>query len=212
MTLRRGATVLALAVLALSSGLSYASAEDNVIINGRRWRWPYGAVYNVASYTLPAGFQPAIDNAANKWNGIPTPKMGITRGADVNPVDPNDSYRNTVWFGEIPIAWQGPECSVSGTIACTRISAVAYCGPAPCVGQVDNMKTVWNSSNSYTNTCPWWWPSNPDIESVFLHEFGHWGLLGHTSDGSAVMQTPYYTCNQNLTQHDANSMHTLYGP
>jgi hypothetical protein len=58
---------------------------------------------------------------------------------------------------------------------------------------------------------PWWFPSDPDLESVFLHELGHWGALDHTSDSGARMWGGgYYTCAQNLAQHDIDSMNANY--
>lgn len=49
-----------------------------------------------------------------------------------------------------------------------------------------------------------------DVHTVALHEFGHWGVLRHTSDSNAVMSPFYEGCRRTPTQHDVDSMNANY--
>jgi hypothetical protein len=197
--IRRFAIQVVVAVLVMSAQELHAAATDNI---GAKWHWSGAYVYyNVASYTLPAGFQPALDNAAAKWT-YPHTTVSFLRGADLGYIDWAQSATHTLWYGTFPAEWSCP----ASFIACTFVQ-----GEDTANHHLRDVDTVWDSNDPYTNTCPWWYPSNPDIESVFLHEFGHWGTLGHTSDGGARMQGGgYYTCAQNLAQHDIDSMNANY--
>lgn len=49
-----------------------------------------------------------------------------------------------------------------------------------------------------------------DVQAVALHEFGHWGRLGHSSDSDAAMFGSYNDCQRVPAEHDLNSMSAQY--
>jgi hypothetical protein len=224
MTIRRLGAALALAVLILSTARkgtvlsvltrrnwsafpvalaliisifsSSATATDNL---GQGWHWGLGGVYyRLANYTLPANFQAAIDSAANKWHNQ-TATFWLLKGADIGNVDWSDSSTHIVWYGTPP-SWCG-----SSSIACVRSIGTDFANK-----HLYDADMVFNSGMSFTNTCPWQLGSPYDIETVALHEFGHFGHIDDgTSDTTAVMWG-YWNCRQTLQQHDINSMNALY--
>jgi hypothetical protein len=173
-----------------------AIATDNI---GSKWHWEGNAVYyRLANYTLPANFQLAIDNAATKWTSQTV--IYIIKAADIGNINWSDSSTHIVFYGSPPSAW----CP-SSSLACTT----SYITD-PTTHHLVDADTVFNSGMSWTNTCPWQTWAPYDIETVALHEFGHWGhLTDGTSDTTAVMWG-YWNCRQTLQQHDKDSMNAVY--
>lgn len=180
-------------VTALLAGT--ASATDNV--TGNRWLG-YLAEYHLDQTTLSVNFIGAIDRAAAKWTW-PNTAIEFRRGYDV--------YHHNYWTNE-HILWFGspmPGCDPSW-IACTGV--IMSQGSM----LIEDADTVFYSNIDYRNDCPAGWQFwLKDMETVALHELGHWGELGHTTDGNAVMRKDYDTCRQNLTPHDVQSMNANYG-
>jgi len=52
---------------------------------------------------------------------------------------------------------------------------------------------------------------NYDIETVALHEFGHYLVLCHSDNPDAVMHTHYDGLKRNLHQDDINGIQSIYG-
>jgi hypothetical protein len=181
-------------VLAIGIG-SVAKASDNKTM--LHWDGAY-VYYQIVTTTMNSDYQTAIGNAAAKWTW-PNSTLSFYRGSDLSSADYSSTSTHIIWKGSLPSGW----CS-GAAIACTKW---AYSGAN---NHLSDMDTVFVSSNNYTNTCPWWWFAAYDIETVMLHEFGHWGLLADSTDDNATMDTPYDTCDQTLTGHDTQSMNENY--
>ena len=155
-----------------------ASATDNI---GAKWHWAFGYVYyRVAAYTLPANFQPAIDNAATKWTNQTA--IDLIKGADIGNTNWSDESTHIVWYGSFPSSWGCP----SSLIGCTFVQ-----GTDTVNRHLLDVDTVYKSGENYTNTCPWLPGAPYDIETVALHEFGHWGTMNESNDSGAVMWGSY---------------------
>jgi Matrixin len=154
-----------------------------------------------------SAFKTALNSAAANWaiNG----GLYFSRGADATTTNMAETGTHIVFPGQVPSAyWDG--CPPATTLACT-----ASQGTYPHLIDSD---TVFNSNFSFgTGVVDCLIPytghiagSNYDVKTVALHEFGHWGFLGHSSDAHTVMYTSYNGCKPNLDGHDNQSMNTQY--
>jgi predicted Zn-dependent protease len=50
-----------------------------------------------------------------------------------------------------------------------------------------------------------------DLESIALHEFGHWLYLDHSSSSADVMYNTYDGIDRTLSQSDKNEITEAYG-
>lgn len=69
--------------------------------------------------------------------------------------------------------------------------------------------TTLNSQKSWTTSPGSSYPPY-DVETVSLHEFGHWLSLGHSSSTSAVMYAYYTGTKRSLTQDDIDGIKYIY--
>ncbi|MFP5308835.1 MAG: matrixin family metalloprotease [Actinomycetes bacterium] len=139
----------------------------------------------------------AVDVVATEW------LRGFARRRTDSAI--RGHAQRLVWRGAIPQAWQSG-CPPATTQACTNTRAYSN-------NQIADSDFVFNSSQSMgtSNTnCNLFGPFSVDVESVALHEFGHWGRLTHTTDGQAVMFQSYVTCRRLLHAHDDESMTEQY--
>lgn len=132
--------------------------------------------------------------------------MDFAYDGTTTSTDPSTAT-HIVWRGAIPSAWR-TGCPVDTTLACTRTTTLST---AP--NHITDADTVFNSSKEMgTNdfNCNVFGVFSIDVQTVGLHEFGHWGRLVHTSDSSAVMFASYVTCRRALHEHDDESMTAQY--
>lgn len=146
--------------------------------------WPTNNALYKYGNNLPSSYQTPVYTAAGTWNSDP---------ADFSLY--NDSSANNVWGA----ANYG---SASGMLGITSISKSG---------------TTVTGANSDYNTY-YSWSTNPgpnefDLESVALHEFGHWLVLKDiVHPSSAVM---YHSLNpgqkkRSLTTDDSNGINYIY--
>lgn len=184
---------MALVALMTATVAGSAAATDNS--SGSHWhnKW---VNYNLVPSTFPSsGFAPAIDRAAGKWTSGAA--LAYYRFADQGSANWSDTSTHLVWYGAFPPSWG----CLSTWIACTTVLGFPHLYDAD---------TVLNSSEGWTDTCPWWPLANKDIETVALHEIGHWGKLYESTDSGANMYREYQGCDQVLSQHDKDSMNLDY--
>jgi hypothetical protein len=55
-------------------------------------------------------------------------------------------------------------------------------------------------------------PFGKDVETIALHEFGHWGVLRHTACRYSVMWPKYTGCRRQLYPYDIEAMNLNYAP
>lgn len=180
--LKIGATALVLMVL-----LPLASAYN---YNGARWS--YSQADWRFSTDFPSSYQTAVRNAANTWTNAPSVfSFDYDWWELVNKVDWEDLGESTTLAVTIT-GW-------SGTLNTT------------CRGGAALISAVTNFNSRIS------WTTNPgssyppyDMETVALHEFGHWLSLGHSSSGT-VMYYRYQGTRRNLAQDDTNGIICIYG-
>jgi hypothetical protein len=185
-------------VALITAGLAgSAAATHNVTY--QHWSFGY-TYYHLVTNTLEARYVTAIVNGANKWTNQTA--VDYYRGADQSSANWSDTNTHLIWMGTIPSAWQ-TGCPVSTSIACTTTSVGGD-------NHIIDSDTVMDSTDGWTDTCPWWLFAFNDMESLALHELGHWGRLTHSSGSDDVMSNPYDTCDQTLSTHDIGAMNQNY--
>lgn len=111
-----------------------------------------------------------------------------------------------VWRGGIPSGWQAG-CPPADTLACTRWT---YNTTSNHITDVD---TVFNSGESMgTSDTNCFFGIGTDVQTVALHEFGHWGVLGHNDDllQFSAMTAEYWGCVRTPLQEDIDNMNRQY--
>lgn len=148
---------------------------------------------------VPSSWHGAIRQAVDQWHS----RTALT-------FTESSSSINSVFRGPIPSSWQAG-CDPGAAIACTRYTYNASSN------QLYEVDTVFNSNfpmGTNGTLCALSGPPNNlntiDVQTVALHEFGHWGVLGHTSDIQAIMFATYKGCQRTLSQHDVDSMNAQY--
>jgi len=106
---------------------------------------------------------------------------------------------NNVWRGSIPAAWQ-TSCPPATTLACTSTN-----GTFP---HITSAGMVFNHNESMgTSGLSCTLGLGTDVQTVALHEFGHFGgNLDHSSDSGTSMYFQYNGCRRSPSTHDVNSM------
>src|SRR5688500_12577470 len=199
---KRRLTLLALLLLLWQLLPGPAQATDNSATwNGNKIRWNAGAwpkgtsYYNLSSFpSASPSWASQINAAATTWrNNSPLDLYQDTSGFTINNVS----------RGAIPSTWTN--CPPATTLACNQ---TGWYGD----GSLASAIIVINHNFSFVTSClvaPV--PNTYDLQSVMLHEFGHSGMLNHTTDAGAVMfNTISPLCARTLTSHDINSMNAQY--
>jgi hypothetical protein len=161
--------------------------------------------------SLPSDWKTAIRNASSEW-AVDTNITSYSSSGEL--IEPQWVNENThiIWRGQIPPEWQA-NCPPSNTLACTGTN---YFRPGtPTDNHIFDADMVFNSSQSMGTSnfnCQFLGALTVDVETLALHELGHFIGLAHSSETSSVMATPYDVCDRDLAAHDWNSANTLYAP
>lgn len=184
MALRRLVALLVLVVGATVVGVGGASATEN----NTSWHWHGRLATFRLDPSLPSDWQTAIDQGAGEW--AMRTRMWIGK---------QSTSGNNVWRGSIPAAWQ-TSCPPSTTLACTGVD-----GPFP---HIASGGMVFNQNESMGTSGVWCTLGlGTDVQTVALHEFGHFGgFLDHTSDSGSSMYFQNNGCRRTPATHDVNSM------
>lgn len=186
----------------------FAVARSGAIENSTHIHWhEVSATYNLAA-DLPQNWKDAIGSAATTWGT--TTLIKFNRGVDGVTPDPSTSD-HLIWAGDIPGLWQS-SCPPAFTLACARWKFQES------TGHLSDADFIFNSAafafgTDPLNTCtngPAGLSHVYDLETVALHELGHWGVLYHTIDPTAVMFPFYKGCQRASTPHDVLSMDSNY--
>lgn len=197
---RSGTSVTAVAiaaVLIVSLSPGGAVADDNA--DGIHWH--EGLPTYWISTSVPSSWRIPVLDAASTWGAT---LFDLNYQGTTSSTSPGSSSTHIVWRGTIPSAWHSG-CPPATTLACTRTS---FSG-----NHITDSDIVFNKDKSMGTSdfnCTFLGPVTVDVQSVALHEFGHFGGLGHTSDSAAVMYGNYVTCRRHLHSHDKQSMNNNY--
>jgi len=156
------------------------------------YKWSYSQADWRFSTDFPSGYQSAVSNAATTWNNAPSVfSFDYDWWELVNKVDWED------------LGSSGPLASTTRTYSGTPNSTCR--AGASMTGAVTNF----NNRKSWTTSPGSSYPPY-DVETVALHELGHWLALGHSSSGT-VMYAYYQGTRRSLTQDDRNGIMCIYG-
>jgi len=198
-------------LLLFAATIGTASATDNKTVEHWHSRpVTYQILEKATGPTVSADRRTAVENAGSTWTA--NTAIDVARGTDINgSLDPApyiDSSTHIVFWDAIPPEWR-LSCLPGITIACTRW----ICGtPIPGVCSENHFtdadivfETRFIQPRTWTTNC-----NTYDVETVALHEFGHFGGLTHTTDSAAVMYPDYRGCQRALTSHDIASGDAQY--
>lgn len=188
--------VVSLVVLLISA--SAASATDNDTSWHRHSR-SWGFRTNSA---LPADWKGAVAEAGRAWTE--RTRLNFTYNGDINSTDPSTSS-HIWWRGTIPSGWQDG-CPPASSLACTRWRFES--GSNVHLSDADTVFDSGDSMGASSTNCAL--NIGIDVQTVALHEFGHWGVLSHSSDSNAAMYGAYNDCQRTPAQHDLDSMRAQY--
>lgn len=142
----------------------------------------------------PEDFRNAIVNSAAKWNDVD--------GVNFKFVDEGDTTSNVAAYNGVNeiIFQHRPDTDRAGiTVAYFKDGHVIE------VDTVINNKFDFDMTDSPTST-------EIDLETVMLHEFGHWLILSHSENPDAVMYSKLKpgTVKRELHREDKSRMQQLY--
>lgn len=145
-------------------------------------KWQFNNVLYVYGASMPDAYKPSVYNSAGTWNAAATFKIY------------RDAAATHYWGAS---NWG----SASGAVGITSLNSyngiITYCN--------SDFNTYYPfATNGDSNSF--------DVETIALHEFGHWLSLNHSTSSSAVMYA--YTSRgyikRSLTQDDINGDKALY--
>lgn len=174
-----------------------AQADDNVT----DWHWHGGEVGYHINTQVPSAWVSEIQSAANSWTSQTA--IGIVYEGRTSNQDPRFSDEHIVWHGQIPSDWHD-FCPPDNTPACVRWTYMSD-------NHLVDADMVFNDDFSFTTSdTACLLGNNLDVQTVALHEFGHFGVLEHTDDAGAVMYPTLLFCRRQLSDHDVESMDLNY--
>ena len=107
--------------------------------------------------------------------------------------------------GVYTFGWQDG-CPPDVTLACTR-----WVFESTTSSHLNDADTVFNRDKSMgASSTNCLLDLGVDVQAVALHEFGHWGVLAHSSDDGAAMYRNYNDCQRTPADHDVDSMRAQY--
>lgn len=132
---------------------------------------------------IPTAWISQINAAANTWNGVYD--LFTHGGGGGGPTYLNDDINSIFRF-----AFSNP-----AVLAAVDFSSATTCG-------LSDTDMGWSTSHTFRTT-----GGNYDVQTVALHEFGHYGILLHVScPSNAVMYPTYSGVRRNLSGCDAFGM------
>ena len=169
-------------ILLLALMILSAGTAYAKLYNG--YRQQYNNTLYCFNTTMPDAWKQSVINAANSWSNA---------GADFSFY--NDSTSSNLW-GTVNSGNNG-------------IEALATCWVMPFTHIISkteaNFNTYYSFSTDGTN-------GNYDVESVALHEFGHWlSLMDDRDNSNSIMYYRDIGVIRALTQGDKNEIIAIYG-
>jgi hypothetical protein len=178
-------------------GFAYVLGKttDGIFIDWTYKKNPMGENYVVMENS--PGVATAIQKAAATWNNAGA-KFKFTYGGTASNV------AAPVSDGINCIRW-----SSTGFDESTLATTTTWYNPT--TGDISECDCVFNESHTWSTAA-----STPggqfDVESVMLHEFGHFLMLDHSTPPAVMQPTiPSGTARRTLTTDDKNGIKAIYG-
>jgi len=154
---------------------------DAYTYNG--YKWDSGTANWRFSIDFPDGYEQSVKNAANTWSNAGS----------------SFTFNYRWWELSNKVDWTD-----LGDGSTLGLTTVWYSGSS-----ISKAVTDINSAKSWTTSPGASYPPY-DVETVALHEFGHWLSLGHSSSSNAVMYAYYTGTKRSLTQDDIDGIKYIY--
>lgn len=190
---------IVISALLFPTGTMFASDSST----GIHWH-VLPVTYNIKTDSIPSGWIGPISQAAQAWTD--RTKFKLARGVDTPYEDDSLLATHTIGRGTIPATnWGG--CPPATTLACT---STLYTTTDKHI--LDDTLIFNSDFNSYftTSGIECFLNTGYDIQTLALHELGHWGALVHSDNTSDAMYYSYNDCQRTPAAGDINSMNNNY--
>jgi len=171
--------------------VSGATAVPSYVYNNHRWTGASPVVNYYIKHDAGADNITAIQNSTNSWNAAGANFTLNYAGTHTNTDISFNGINEIVWGNEDAM-----------TLACAYLQMDGG-------GNITECDIRFNKNKTWINDTP---PTNHDVETIALHEFGHWLCLEHNDIPEAVM---YYIANmaskRSLHNDDASGIRNIYG-
>lgn len=159
---------------------------------GPKWpAFPVGYAINPSGGV--AGNESSIQAGFSTWEALSGVTVSFGYGGTTSRGIGFDGFNTVAW---------GTSINTAGTLAVTLVWGVG----SPNIVEAD---MEFNTGFAWSTNAPMF-PSPYDIQTVALHEAGHFIGIDHTSDTSAIMYPSYQSRNRNLGQDDVAAARALY--
>jgi hypothetical protein len=195
------------ALATLGGGLIPAQATDNV--TGEHWH--NRPISCKISARFPPDWVTAIQDSASAWTSSTTLDFQ-TCSLATDPTDTTGFANKSVHTIDFFLPEWALWCDPLTTIACARLVHK----PFPEQNHLADADIGYNEiyfAESGTVAATHCQTSLPDPiygPSVIMHELGHWGYLGHSTDEDSMMFSTYNYCKPALRTHDITSANLKY--
>lgn len=166
------------------SGVTDDPAITSIHPHGKRAVWRM-------STSIPSSWRDSVKEAAKAWTDRTTYTFSFD--AMTSSTDWTDTTTHIVWRGAIPSTWT---FCTSTALGCTKIRIFSG------TKHIADADTIINESKTMgTNTfnCAL---GQIDVQTLMVHEFGHWGHLDHTDKRGNAMWGTYDGCRRLPTGYD----------
>lgn len=181
-------------MLVILGGLIFQTSPIYATDNTRDIHWHSESPdFKLLTDELPDSWEDAIEDAADEWSD----ETNISISED-------SSSGNEISQGSIPVAWQA-SCPPATTLACIGLTYGSISR------HISEATIVFNEDKSMGTSGIWCFLGiGTDVETVALHEFGHFMGLTHADDSDAAMYETYNGCQRTPDEHDIDSMNEQY--
>ncbi len=169
--------------------------QSPYVFNGQKWfgDWPV-VDFKANTEGSPTGSLTAVQNAAATWSNA---------GAKFTFMYDGPHYRNGIYEHNLinEITWYNLGAGPTLAYASWRYYST---------GEIFEADMVFNTYYNWSTATPT--PAGYfDVETVALHEFGHWLSLGHSTASDSVMWWQYVKPHRTLYAGDIAGITYLYG-
>lgn len=209
--MRLGAVLLS--VIAWGAVVTLDAASGTHYASQMHWH-PKTVTYSLTD-SIPTAWRSSLVAAANTWKAenVLVYQQGVDEAYFPTKEEENS---HLIFYSSIPVEWAFG-CPPVTTLACVRWFPGS---PEAGNGHLTDTDMVFNVlfAPLFSQQCLPHPPhpgvtTNVDVETLALHEFGHWAVLTDVyaaSDWNYVMYGNYNGCQRSLHAHDVASLQQVY--